>query len=112
MPVQAGAKAVNECNAASPVALFTIGAVLARSQMLAQAGEAHAVHCCGHCPLVAHCSPGITHTHSERVGQGRQAGQSGLSERNTGVMLTSTHYRRPKAQPGWQVLRGARPGLL
>lgn len=31
-------------DAASPVALFTIGAVLARSQMLAQAGEAHAVH--------------------------------------------------------------------
>jgi len=31
-------------DAASPVALFTIGAVLARSQMLAQSGEAHAVH--------------------------------------------------------------------
>ncbi len=31
-------------DSASPVALFTIGAVLARSQMLAQAGQAHAVH--------------------------------------------------------------------
>jgi predicted permease len=31
-------------DAASPVALFTIGAVLARSQMLAQTGEAHPVH--------------------------------------------------------------------
>jgi predicted permease len=31
-------------DAASPVALFTIGAVLARSQMMAQAGEAHPVH--------------------------------------------------------------------
>ena len=31
-------------DAASPVALFTIGAVLARSQMMAQAGEAHTVH--------------------------------------------------------------------
>jgi malonate transporter len=30
-------------DAASPVALFTIGAVLARSQMLASSGEAHAV---------------------------------------------------------------------
>jgi predicted permease len=31
-------------DSASPVALFTIGAVLARSQMLAQTGEAHPVH--------------------------------------------------------------------
>ena len=31
-------------DSASPVALFTIGAVLARSQMLAHAGEAHPVH--------------------------------------------------------------------
>ena len=31
-------------DAASPVALFTIGAVLARSQMMARAGEAHPVH--------------------------------------------------------------------
>lgn len=31
-------------DSASPVALFTIGAVLARSQMMAQSGEAHAVH--------------------------------------------------------------------
>jgi predicted permease len=31
-------------DAASPVALFTIGAVLARSQMLAQEDKAHAVH--------------------------------------------------------------------
>jgi predicted permease len=31
-------------DAASPVALFTIGAVLARSQMMAQTGEAHPVH--------------------------------------------------------------------
>jgi predicted permease len=31
-------------DAASPVALFTIGAVLARSQLMAQAGEAHPVH--------------------------------------------------------------------
>ncbi len=31
-------------DAASPVALFTIGAVLARSQMMAQSGEAHPVH--------------------------------------------------------------------
>lgn len=31
-------------DAASPVALFTIGAVLARSQVMARAGEAHPVH--------------------------------------------------------------------
>ena len=31
-------------DAASPVALFTIGAVLARSQIMAQSGEAHPVH--------------------------------------------------------------------
>ncbi len=31
-------------DAASPVALFTIGAVLARSQLMARAGEAHPVH--------------------------------------------------------------------
>ncbi len=31
-------------DAASPVALFTIGAVLARSQIMARAGEAHPVH--------------------------------------------------------------------
>jgi len=31
-------------DAASPVALFTIGAVLARSQIMARSGEAHAVH--------------------------------------------------------------------
>ena len=31
-------------DSASPVALFTIGAVLARSQMMAQSGEAHPVH--------------------------------------------------------------------
>ena len=31
-------------DAASPVALFTIGAVLARSQLMAQSGEAHPVH--------------------------------------------------------------------
>ena len=31
-------------DAASPVALFTIGAVLARSQLMAQSGDAHPVH--------------------------------------------------------------------
>lgn len=31
-------------DAASPVALFTIGAVLARSQIMARSGEAHPVH--------------------------------------------------------------------
>lgn len=38
-------------DAASPVALFTIGAVLARSQMLAQTGEAHPVHWTEYVPL-------------------------------------------------------------
>ena len=38
-------------DAASPVALFTIGAVLARSQMLALAGEAHPVHWAEYVPV-------------------------------------------------------------
>jgi predicted permease len=38
-------------DAASPVALFTIGAVLARSQMMAQSGEAHPVHWTEYVPI-------------------------------------------------------------
>lgn len=38
-------------DAASPVALFTIGAVLARSQMMAQSGEAHLVHWTEYVPV-------------------------------------------------------------
>jgi malonate transporter and related proteins len=40
-------------DAASPVALFTIGAVLARSQMLAHTGEAQAVHWLDVVPVAA-----------------------------------------------------------
>lgn len=38
-------------DSASPVALFTIGAVLARSQMLAHTGEAHPVHWTEYVPV-------------------------------------------------------------
>jgi predicted permease len=40
-------------DAASPVALFTIGAVLARSQMMALSGEAHPVHWTEYVPVAA-----------------------------------------------------------
>jgi hypothetical protein len=40
-------------DAASPVALFTIGAVLARSQIMARAGEAQAVHWAEVVPIAA-----------------------------------------------------------
>jgi predicted permease len=40
-------------DAASPVALFTIGAVLARSQILTQTGEAHPVHWLEVVPIAA-----------------------------------------------------------
>ena len=40
-------------DAASPVALFTIGAVLARSQMLAREDKAHAVHWQDYVPVAA-----------------------------------------------------------